>query len=253
MILREGSAFIDLCRLQDGDTSIWRYACRDTCWIPTPKALQILIEAGVDVAEVDEGGNNCLFNCVLMAQQPSKSAELEALRFLLTVFDDIFARDSTGWSLFDYMVNRELASGKHGSYRRDLWYCALYRSKLCHRFSIPPPPLRIRFTSTYTICHYRALLYLDSWNFQYGVPNHQKFQNHHLVCQSALTAEEREQAPSYHEWNAADLSMMEQRARVANSSSSRIYVEEMLSAEGSSCESSDEWETESASDEDSDG
>jgi hypothetical protein len=217
--------------------------------MPTPEALRILIEAGADVAEVDDRGCNCLFICVLKARIPDSSAEFSALRFLLTVFDDIFAREHTGWSLFDYMVYHELDSGESGSYRRDLWYCALYRSKLCRRFSIPPPPLRIRFTSTYTICHYRALLYLNSWNFLYRLPNHQKFQNHYLVNQPSLTAGERKQAPGYHEWNAADLLMMEQRGSVANSSSG-IYVEEMLSAEGSSRGSSDEWETESASDED---
>jgi hypothetical protein len=85
LILREGSAFIDLCRVQDGETSIWRYACQSAFCFPTPKTLQLLIEAGVDVAEVDEYGYNCLFNCVLTAEHPHRSAEFGALRFLLTV------------------------------------------------------------------------------------------------------------------------------------------------------------------------
>jgi hypothetical protein len=243
LILREGSAFIDLCRLQDGDTSIWRYACRIASWIPTPKALQVLIEAGVDVAEVDEDGHNCLFNCVLMAQDPYKSGEFEALRFLLTIFHDVFARDLDGYSIFDsVMAQNWNITPSWGSYQQDLWYCAIYRSGLSSRIDIPPPPSRPIFAKKYKPDDYRALLYLDTWNF--GL-KHERSLDYPLVHQYPLSQQQREQAPAFCQWNAADLQMMEERVLPFATS----HIIEIDSADERSWESSDEWDTESASEE----
>jgi hypothetical protein len=243
LILREGSAFIDLCRLQDGDTSIWRYACRIASWIPTPKALQILIEAGVDVAEVDEDGHNCLFNCVLMAQEPYRSGEIEVLRFLLTIFNDVFALDVNGYSIFDrVMVQTWNILPATGSYQQDLWYCALYRSGISSRIDITPPPPRPIFSKEYKLKHYCALLYLDTWAFGW---KHRRYLDYPLVHRYPLSQQQREQAPAFCQWNAADLRMMEER--VLPFAPSQII--EIDSADERSWESSDEWDTESASEE----
>jgi hypothetical protein len=237
MILREGSAFIDLCRVQEGDTSIWRYACQDAWGIPTPKVLQLLIEAGANAAEVDEDGNNCLFNCVLMARHPADSTELEALRFLLTVFDDIHARDSNGYSIFDSVMVQDWTSlPSTGSYQQDLWYCAIYRSGLSSRVEVPPPPSRPVFGARYELEDYLSLLYLDNWNIDW---------THQLVRQYPLTQQQREQAPAFCQWNAADLRMMEERVMPFAPG----QIRELGSADGYSSESSDGWDTVSASEE----
>jgi hypothetical protein len=205
LILREGSAFIDLCRLQDGDKSIWRYACQHASLKPTPKALQILIEAGVDVAEVDGAGHNCLFNCVMMAVCPFRSAEFGVLRFLLTVSNDIHARDIGGRSIFDHIM---VPLPSIGSYQQDLWYCAIYRSGWSSRINIPQPPSRPIFGGRYQLKHYRALLYLDTWDF--GL-KHQRFSDCPLVHLKPISQQQMEEAPAFSQWNAADLRMMEER------------------------------------------
>jgi hypothetical protein len=243
LILREGSAFIDLCRLQDNDTSIWRYACQIASWIPTPKALQVLIEAGVDVAEVDEDGHNCLFNCVLMAQDPYKSGEFEALRFLLTIFHDVFACDINGYSIFDsVMVQNWNITPPRGSYQQDLWYCAIYRSGLSSGIDIPPPPSRPIFGKEYKLEDYRALLYLDTWNFGW---EHERSLDYALVHLYPLSQQQREEAPAFRQWNAADLRMMEERVLPFATG----QISELGPADEYSSESSDGWDTVSASEE----
>jgi hypothetical protein len=243
LILREGSAFIDLCRPQDSDTSIWRFACQNAFWIPTPKALQILIEAGVDVAEVDEDGHNCLFNCVLMAQDPYKSAESEALGFLLTIFHDVFACDLGGYSLFDsVMVQTWNITPPWGSYQQDLWYCAIYRSGLSSRIDIPPPPSRPIFGEKYRLEDYCALLYLDTWDFGW---KRELSKDYPLVHRYPLSQQHRGEAPAFCQWNAEDLRMMEERILPFATG----QVGDLGSADGHSRESSDGWDTVSASEE----
>jgi hypothetical protein len=241
LILREGSAFIDLYHLQDGDMSIWRHACQQPFRISTPKVLQLLIEAGVDVAEVDEAGRNCLFNCVLMADYPYQSTEFGVLRFLLTVFNDIHARDIDGATIFDHvMVQNRRTIPPNGSYRQDLWYCAIYRSGLSSLIDIPPPPSRPVFGGRYKLEEYRALLYLDTWNLRW---EHRRSMNYPLVHQYPLSQQQREEAPAFHQWNAADLRMMEERVLPF----AIDQIRELGSPDESSSESSDGCDTVSAS------
>jgi hypothetical protein len=239
LILCEGSAFIDLCRVQDGDTSIWMYACQSAFCFPAPKTLQLLIEAGVDVAEVDENGYNCLFNCVLMARFPYRSAEFGVLRFLLTVFNDIHAHDVDGYSIFDYIM---VPAPQTGSYRQDMWYCAIYRSGLRSLIDIPPPPSRPVFGASYKLENYRALLYLDTWDFG---RKYQHSLDYPLVHQYPLSQQQREEAPAFHQWNAADLRMMEERVLPFATG----QIREIDSADESSSEFWDGWYTVSASEE----
>lgn len=94
--------------------------------------------------------------------------KFKALRSLLTVFDDISAEDHRGADRFSY-VNEE----KHwaidrtidcGSYRQDLWYCALKRSGLDVCYDIAPCARIARYTRFYTPKPYLALCHLDFWN-----------------------------------------------------------------------------------------
>lgn len=127
-----------------------------------------MIDAGADTAEVDNFGWNCLFQCVVHACYPDSAKEFKALRCLLAVFDDIYATDIWGTDVFSY-VNEEKSwidpqHQKFGSYRQDLWYCALKRSGLDVRYDIAPCARIARYTLHYTPKHYLALCHLDSWN-----------------------------------------------------------------------------------------
>jgi hypothetical protein len=50
-----------------------------------------------------------------------------------------------------------------GSYRQDLWYLALKRSKLDTYHNVQPYNRLARYTKYYTPKHYLALCYLDDW------------------------------------------------------------------------------------------
>jgi hypothetical protein len=196
-------------KYQIDDQTVWQYACSNAYTIISPRILQILVQAGVAITEVDEDGWNCLFECVMYSRDPSTSAELEALQYLLTIFDDIFACDPSGFTIFDN-VTQDVAHRQRiwGSYRQDLWYYALYRSGLASRFDIPPPPPRPVFNSRYTIQHYRALLRLDVCDF--GIKD-ECISEYPLVDKDALSERDREAAPGLREWSLPDLLMMEER------------------------------------------
>lgn len=185
------------------------WACSTAGMLNSPDILRILVQAGADTTEADDEGWNCLFNCVIKSSRPSTSAEFEALRFLLTVYDNIFERDNQDCDIFEFVAGYQWCDWSHyGSYRNDLWYCALYRSGLSLRYDIPPPPPRPLFDSSYTIEHYRALLYLDIWNFE---------DRHEFSADSSLTKadkhsqQEKETTPGFREWKTSDLQMMEKR------------------------------------------
>lgn len=119
--------------------------------------LDSLVGAGCDVADVDDGGWNCLFYCVLCALTPSRSKDLQVLVHLLKHFNDILAKDSDGMTVFDYVGD---TSGTYGSYRRDLWTTALARagyggSGSCIRHAV--------YTPKYLPEYHLAMRHLHSW------------------------------------------------------------------------------------------
>jgi hypothetical protein len=168
-----------------------------------------------------------LFSCIEEANDPTSSKEFEALQYLLTVFDDILARDKTGLNIFDIVdhvdvddhldINDHLDVNDHpdvvdfhtfyspirlGSYRQDLLYSALYRAGLSRRPGIPPLITKPVFNSGYTIRDYRALLYLDTWHFP---------RSGRTIASSRMPS--REAAPGLKQWDPSDLRMMEDRIR----------------------------------------
>lgn len=76
----------------------------------------------------------------------SQAIDLKFLRRLLAIFDEIYALDATGNDMFAYVnelrgwPDRHAADwgNNYGSYRQDLWYCALARSKLDVRYNVQP-------------------------------------------------------------------------------------------------------------------
>ena len=239
--------------------------------LTSPGILRLLVEAGSIVAEVDDHGWNCLFQCVSGSRKPSSSRDFEALQYLLTVFDEIFARDNFGMNIFGEVRHyRHRHEGRKGSYREDLWYCALYRSRLPLTLNIPAPPMPPLFTSEYQSQHYRALLYLDTWDFQDRVWCERTLP---LLNSYTFSQVERQTCPAFGQWNPSDLLMMEERMSRAfhlnddsdsdsedddgNASEEDGDEEngdeddgnELSSARGPPNDSSDEWETESEEDE----
>jgi hypothetical protein len=104
--------------------------------------------------------------------QPYTAEEYKALRSLLDIFDDIHALDAAGNDILAY-VNKvhdwPIEYGQqdrpwYGSYRQDLWYCALKRSKLDIRYNVQPCRRLAQYTRWYTPKHYLALCHLDHWN-----------------------------------------------------------------------------------------
>jgi hypothetical protein len=107
---------------------------------------------------------------------------------------------------------------------------------------IPPPPPRPTFGTKYKLEDYRALLYLDTWNFGW---ERERSLDYTLIHHYPLSQQQREEAPAFHQWNAADLRMMEERVLPFATG----QIREIDSADESSSESSDGWYTVSASEE----
>jgi hypothetical protein len=215
-LLREGSAFFDVRSFRERGKSLWMYACSKAGLLASPKILKVLVQAGTMIAEVDEDGWNCLFHCAGLSGRHWQSNEFEALRYLFTIFEDIFARDLKGRTIFDVVADVKLnPKPLQGSYRQDLWYCALFRSGLARRSNIPlPPPGSLKFDKWYRPAHYRALLYLDTWEFPLGA-NKTCVPDYCSVDKKALSEQERHAAPGLSEWDPSDLLMMEERMRGA--------------------------------------
>jgi hypothetical protein len=180
---------------------------------------------GADFATTGVCGWNALFYLVLNAGAPDSGGNLEAVRILLPVVGNVLAEGFDGLNLFDRVKGNTLAlqwkheaevtklsmdsisARRYGSYQQDLLYCALLRSGLYSLHDLPPPPAGPRFTRKYKPQHYRALLYLQSWDEKAG-PTVLK---HPLLNHDLLLDEERERAPAFHEWKISDLSAMERR------------------------------------------
>lgn len=130
--------------------------------------LKHLLDMGFDLLETDSEGWNCLFFCVLEAQNPNSSKELEALLFLLHRFADICARDRLGKTIFDHL-DESIDDHREGilQYRRDLWYRGIERMNLLHGCNALS---RCRhwdphFGELFTPLHSHALRYLDHWDY----------------------------------------------------------------------------------------
>ena len=128
--------------------------------------LQKLMNAGCAVADKDDKGWNCLFLGVLMSCRPQASDEFERLQYLLSIFADIHARDAEGRTIFDRVdLIQEVYQG---SYKRDLWYCALDRAGIdvsLHLVRHPRvPSYKVGKYDEYTPEHYHALKHLQSWD-----------------------------------------------------------------------------------------
>lgn len=90
---------------------------------------------------------------------------------MLKIFEKIYAVDAKGNDVFDYVNELRGWPGSYtrpsydcGSYRQDLLYCALKRSKLDIRHNVQPCDRLARYTSSYTPKHYLALCYLEDWD-----------------------------------------------------------------------------------------
>lgn len=67
-----------------------------------PELLQVAARRGADITETDERGHNCLFLFMSRVGEPRTALECKALQYLLSMFDDIFARDGLGNDIFTY-------------------------------------------------------------------------------------------------------------------------------------------------------
>jgi hypothetical protein len=232
----------------------WNYDPTET--IPASTIAALLDRGfGADLATTDMYGWNTFFHFVLRTESPDYGEELNAARILLPVVGNILAKDRDGHTLFDRLKsNRPALPWKHeaavlelsmdsrsfrryGSYQQDLLYCALLRSGRYSLRDLPPLPAGPRFTRKYTPQHYRALLYLQTWDGE-AEPT---VLTRSLLSQDPLLHEERERAPAFHEWNLSDLSTMERRLEHAT------FVRRVQE-----CDLDDEWSDTSAGDESDD-
>ena len=166
-IFVESTSFLDPKNYRERGESLWLGACRYTHG-PALPTLKLLRDVGCDFAETDDHGRNCLFYSVLWPEvrHPEYSFDLEKLVYLLSIFDDIHATDAEGYTIFDLLDTCQ--DDYYGSYRRDLWYCALGRAGIDvspHLVQRPRvPSYTNRRSRQYTPEHYHALKHLQSWN-----------------------------------------------------------------------------------------
>jgi hypothetical protein len=255
-MLSEGSAFIDWhykqCDDNDNATSLWEVML---LWLMPPDGSASTIAAlldrgfGANFATTDLRGWSSLFHLVLRAEAPGSGEEFKAACILLPVVGNTLAEDCDGLTLFDHVQRKrparswisdnedetyETSSKRHGSYQQDLLYCAIFRSGHYVQDAFPPLPAGPTFTEYYTLQHYRALLYLLSWDMD-ADPT---ILDHPLLSQDPLLDEERERAPAIHEWKISDLSVMEERLEHAT-----------FAGRVQGCFSDSEWSDASADDE----
>jgi hypothetical protein len=173
--LNNSSPYIDFQERSDiiAGRGYWIELCLGLVTREDPSLLQMFVDKGVNVRETDEYGFNCLFAFVSRAKNPGIAREVRALQYLLSIFDDIYALDATGHDIFAYTNELRDWPGSYrepyyecGSYRQDLWYCALARSKLRDRHNIQSCNRLARYTRYYTPKHYLALCHLDDWDLR---------------------------------------------------------------------------------------
>lgn len=279
----EGAAFIDW-RDEEFRVNVLRLLLHPTA----PKStLPAMIDRGLGtvLAIANHNGWNALFHYVLNATKPDTGEELAAICILLGYQDDIFAQDCDGLTLFErtdierperswandggsenwfmeYVREEddyeelvldacyESSPESHGSYQQDLLYCALLRNGLHTHHEIPPLPVGPTFTDFYRPHHYRALLYLRSWD----VIADSTVMANPLLGRDPLCDEEREHAPAFHDWDISDLSMMERRLGYATFTHRRwVISSEVRWSDGSAeedTEGSEDGQSHSSAEED---
>jgi hypothetical protein len=167
LFLVEASGLIDPKTFEYDDKDLWLY--ESGSYYCSASTLQQLHSLGCRISGTSPlDGWNCLFVSVMDSENPSNSRDFEKIQFLLSVFDDVYARDRKGATVFDW-VNEDV-NGLHspGSYRRDLWYCALERVGIDISDHLAHHPRIGVYNKTeyccYTPEHYRALKRLQSWD-----------------------------------------------------------------------------------------
>ena len=160
-------------KFEDADgRGYWLQLCMGNAVLDSPSLLQIFVTKGVDTAEADANGFNCLFSFMSRVDYPGDAKEYKVLLCLLSIFHNIYALDTTGNDIFAYVNElRDWPMGyatshwDNGSYKQDLWYIALARSKLDIRHKVPPCKRLAQYTNYYTPEHYWALRHRDDWRW----------------------------------------------------------------------------------------
>ena len=157
---------LDAIKSSTAEPSIWLSAFHEDLSLSI-KTVRYLLEAGCDINETTRNswdapdGWNCLFLYVLHAEHPDFSLEFETLRLLIRQHANILAKDAFGLTVFDHVNACQF--GRFAAYRRDLWYCALWREGIDTGQASEPYLRTARYGKFYTPEHYRALCYLDTW------------------------------------------------------------------------------------------
>lgn len=161
LLVEEGGHFIVWQDLQMENTSFWIWACR----VGTPLVLGKLLDAGCNVKQTDVRGRNGLYAHIFESPPESWTIEtshhFEVVKFLLERGVNPDEKDLSGCTVTDYLHSEKMNRWS-GRYRRDLWDCALSRSGLEVHHKLPPGYRQ--WGLCYGPKHYRALLYLESWD-----------------------------------------------------------------------------------------
>jgi len=162
-MLVEGLSFLDAKGAGFGNQSLWLQACT---YVPhsCPSVLQRFVDAGCDIVEKDHRGYNCLYHSVFNSNHCETSEQLERLQYLLSIFDDIDARDTEGRTIFDHVDDAIDGDYPLRGYQRDLWYCALERASIDISHHVANHPRKPIYDYRYTPEYYHALKHLQSWN-----------------------------------------------------------------------------------------
>jgi hypothetical protein len=134
----------------------WLNLCSGAALLDDLTLLQTFVDRGADATEVDDYAFNCLFVFMSRTKLPSTAQEYKALRRLLEIFKDIHALDAMGSDIFAYVNEVQDWPETYtdplshivdcGSYKQDLWYCALARSNLHDRHTVQPCNRLARYT-----------------------------------------------------------------------------------------------------------
>jgi hypothetical protein len=163
VFLVEGSGFLDPKTFEHQGKDLWLIASESPSQFAAP-ALKRLHSSGCKTSGTDPRGWNCLFMCIMNTFDSLTSRDLDKLEFLLSVYDDIHARDYEGHTIFD-LVNKDINKPPWGEYyRRDLWYCALQRASIDISNHLARHPRIAAYSHIYPREHYHALKHLQSWD-----------------------------------------------------------------------------------------
>jgi len=102
---KEGNPYVDFqerLKYRQG-RGYWLELCWGDAILEDPYPLRTFADKGVNIAETDNYGFNCLFVFMARANNLDYAGELMALLCLLAIFDDIYALDATGNDIFAYI------------------------------------------------------------------------------------------------------------------------------------------------------